>query len=75
MATKCDGVVLVLKAAKTNRESARRALRSLADVQARMYGAILNDVDFAAPRYGDSYLAYQGYGQYGEEPKDGVASS
>ncbi|NVI96765.1 polysaccharide biosynthesis tyrosine autokinase [Myxococcus sp. AM009] len=75
LATKCDGVVLVLKAAKTNRESARRALRSLADVQARMYGAILNDVDLSAPRYGDSYLAYQGYGQYAEDAKDGVAQS
>ncbi|NOJ76833.1 GumC family protein [Myxococcus xanthus] len=75
LATKCDGVVLVLKAAKTNRESARRALRSLADVQARMYGAILNDVDLSAPRYGDSYLGYQGYGQYAEDSKDGVAQS
>lgn len=75
LATQCDGVVLVLKAGKTNRESARRALRSLADVQARMYGAILNDVDLKAPRYGDSYLAYQGYGQYAEESKDGVTQS
>ncbi|MCE9672336.1 polysaccharide biosynthesis tyrosine autokinase [Myxococcus stipitatus] len=76
LATQSDGVVLVLKAGKTNRESARRALRSLADVQARMYGAILNDVDLRAPRYGDSYLAYQGYGQYAaEESKDGVAQS
>ncbi|WP_342378855.1 polysaccharide biosynthesis tyrosine autokinase [Myxococcus stipitatus] len=73
LATQSDGVVLVLKAGKTNREAARRALRSLADVQARMYGAILNDVDLRAPRYGDTYLAY---GQYGaEETKDRVAQS
>jgi capsular exopolysaccharide synthesis family protein len=75
LATQCDGVVLVLKAGRTNRESARRALRSLADVQARMYGAVLNDVDLRAQRYGDAYLAYQGYGQYAEESKDGVAQS
>jgi hypothetical protein len=40
-----------------------------------MYGAILNDVDLKAPRYGDSYLAYQGYGQYTEDSKDGVVQS
>jgi capsular exopolysaccharide synthesis family protein len=72
LATQTDGVLLVLKAGKTNREAARRALRSLADVQARMYGAVLNDVDLRAPRYGDSYLAY---GQYAEESKGGVAPS
>lgn len=72
LATQTDGVLLVLKAGKTNREAARRALRSLADVQARLYGAVLNDVDLRAPRYGDSYLAY---GQYVEDSKDGVAPS
>jgi capsular exopolysaccharide synthesis family protein len=72
LATQTDGVLLVLKAGKTNREAARRALRSLADVQARLYGAVLNDVDLRAPRYGDSYLAY---GQYVEDSKDGVAQS
>ena len=75
LAAQTDGVVLVLRAGKTNRESARRALRALADVQARMYGAILNDVDLKAPRYGDSYLTYQGYGQYTEDSKDGVVQS
>ncbi|MBJ6761364.1 polysaccharide biosynthesis tyrosine autokinase [Myxococcaceae bacterium JPH2] len=75
LATQSDGVVLVLKAGRTNRESARRALRSLADVQARMYGAILNDVDLRAQRYNDAYMAYQGYGQYADESKDGVAHS
>ncbi|MFY1831630.1 GumC family protein [Myxococcus fulvus] len=75
LATQCDGVVLVLKAGKTNRDSAQRALRSLADVQARMYGAVLNDVDLKAPGYGGTYIAYQGYGQYAEDPKDRVAQS
>jgi polysaccharide biosynthesis transport protein len=76
LATQTDGVVLVLRAGKTNRESARRALRSLADVQAQMYGAILNDLDMMDARYKDAYLNYRGYyGQYGEETKDRVASS
>ena len=51
LATQADGVVLVLRAGKTHREAARRALRSLADVQAQMYGAILNDLDVMNPRY------------------------
>ena len=76
LATQTDGVVLVLRAGKTNREAARRALRSLADVQAQMYGAILNDLDVMDARYRDTYMNYRGYyGHYGEEPKDRVASS
>lgn len=75
LATRCDGVVLVLRAGKTNREGARRALRSLADVQATMYGAILNDLDVMDVRYRDTYLGYRGYYGHYEEPKDGVASS
>jgi capsular exopolysaccharide synthesis family protein len=76
LATRADGVVLVLRAGKTNREAARRALRSLADVQAQMYGAILNDLDVMDVRYRDTYLSYRGYyGHYAEETKDGVASS
>jgi Mrp family chromosome partitioning ATPase len=76
LATQTDGVVLVLRAGKTNRELARRALRSLADVQAQVYGAILNDLDMMDARYKDAYLNYRGYyGQYSEETKDGVASS
>ncbi len=75
LATQCDGVVLVLRAGKTNRESARRALRSLAGVQAQMYGAILNDLDVMDVRYRDTYMNYRGYYGHYEEPKDGVASS
>ncbi len=76
LATQADGVVLVLRAGKTNREAARRALRSLADVQAQMYGAILNDLDVMDARYRDTYLGYRGYyGHPAEETKDGVASS
>jgi polysaccharide biosynthesis transport protein len=68
--------VLVLRAGKTNRDLAARALRSLADVQAQMYGAILNDLDVMDARYRDTYLTHRGYyGHYAEETKDRVASS
>ncbi|MCY1044365.1 polysaccharide biosynthesis tyrosine autokinase [Corallococcus sp. bb12-1] len=78
LATQADGVVMVFKAGKTDRGAAKRALRSLADVQARMFGAILNDVDLRQPRYGDTYLGYQGYGPTQDGPKGakgGVAPS
>jgi polysaccharide biosynthesis transport protein len=74
LATQADGVVMVLKAGQTDRGAAKRALRSLADVQARMFGAVLNDVDLRQPRYGDTYLGYQGYGPQ-DAPKGKVASS
>lgn len=75
LATQVDGVMLVLRAGKTNHDAARRALRSLADVQAQMYGAILNDLDATDGRYKESYLYYRD--EYGprEEVKDRVASS
>jgi succinoglycan biosynthesis transport protein ExoP len=77
LATQADGVVLVLRAGKTNRDAAARALRSLADVQAQMYGAVLNDLDVTDARYRDTYMSYRGYyGHYAaEESKDGAASS
>jgi len=76
LATQADGVVLVLRAGKTNRDAAARALRSLADVQAQMYGAVLNDLDVTDARYRDTYLTYRGYyAHYAEESKDGVAPS
>jgi polysaccharide biosynthesis transport protein len=75
LATQADGVVMVLKAGRTDRGAAKRALRSLADVQARMFGAVLNDVDLRQPRYGETYLGYQGYGPTQDAPKGKVAPS
>ena len=49
----------------------------LADVQAQMYGAVLNDLDVTDARYRDTYISYRGYyGHYAaEESKDGAAPS
>lgn len=67
LATLVDGTVLVLKAGVTNREVARRTVRTLNDVKARMFGAVLNDVSLEKSRYVDYYYGYSyryyGYGQ------------
>jgi capsular exopolysaccharide synthesis family protein len=67
LATQVDGVVLILKAGKTNRDMATRTVRALRDVKARVFGAILNDVDLKRSKYGDYYYGYSyryyGYGE------------
>lgn len=59
-----DGVVLVVRAGKTDRSEAQQALRQLTTVGARVLGATLNDPDHKAARYG-GYYAYDYYGGYG----------
>lgn len=56
-----DGVVLVLKAGQTTRELAKRAHKNLKELNARVLGAILNDVDLEKDRY---YYYYPYYYKY-----------
>ncbi len=58
LATQVDGVVLVLKGGKTTRELARRAVRALDDVNAKLLGVILNAVSLDDPKYGGYYNYY-----------------
>jgi capsular exopolysaccharide synthesis family protein len=64
-----DGILLVLKAGTTHREQAKRAIRSLRDVKARVIGALLNHVDLKGGRSGPDSYGYGGYGYrgYGNE--------
>ncbi len=71
LATLVDGVVMVLKAGKTNRDVALRTVRALRDVKAPIYGAVLNDVDLERSKYGDYYYGYS-YRYYGEGDKKGA---
>ncbi|MFE8605622.1 GumC family protein [Archangium violaceum] len=66
-----DGILLVLKAGVTQREQAKRAIRSLRDVKARVIGALLNHVDLKGGRYGaESYgNGYRGYGNERDEQR------
>lgn len=68
LATQVDGVMLVFHASKTARPLARKALRGLSGVQARIFGAVLNEIDRAGARYGYSALPGYGYSyDYGEK--------
>ncbi len=56
LATKLDGVVLVIRANKTSIAVSSRTLQALRNVNARMLGCILNDVDITK--------GYSSYGYY-----------
>jgi capsular exopolysaccharide synthesis family protein len=58
LATHVDGTVLVVRASTTPKALIRRASRILTDVKARVFGAVLNDVELKDPKYGDLYAAY-----------------
>ncbi len=64
LSTQVDGVVMIVKSGKTNREMARRTVRALKDVKANLYGCVLNDVNLDRASYGDEYYGY-GYRYYG----------
>jgi capsular exopolysaccharide synthesis family protein len=68
LSTQVDGTVVIAKAGATTRESVRRTLRSLADVNARTLGVVLNDVDTRDSRYGAYYRSYGYY--YGEKREE-----
>lgn len=74
LSTQVDGVLLVVKAGVTNREMARRSLRSLADVKAKLSGVVLNHIDLSDPKYGSYYGSYYRYGYYYGEKKDEALS-
>ncbi len=61
-----DGVILVVKASETTRDSAQRALEHLSDVRARVLGAVLNQVDFQKERYYYGYY-YRYYYYYTDD--------
>lgn len=64
VSTRVDATILVVRARKTRREAARRALRALRDVGAPLPGFVLNAVVPSGAQYQYSY--YRAYGQ-GEE--------
>lgn len=66
LATQVDGVVMVLKAGQTNRDIAKRTVRAVKDVNATIFGAVLNDVNLEKSKYGDYYYGYA-YRDYGTE--------
>jgi succinoglycan biosynthesis transport protein ExoP len=59
-----DGVVLIIKAGETTRDSAIHARRQLMSAKARVIGVVVNAIDFSNPAYGYEYY-YRNYYRYG----------
>lgn len=66
IATQVDGTVLVLKAGSTTRDLAHQSVRALNDVKARVFGAVLNNLDLEDQKYGQYYYYRYGY-YYGDK--------
>jgi polysaccharide biosynthesis transport protein len=58
LAAHADGVILVLRAGRTDRSAASQAVDQLVDVGATIVGAVLNDPDAEAARYPEYARAY-----------------
>jgi len=65
LAARADGVILVIKAGHTGRTIVRRGKKQLEDVQARIIGAVLNQVDVRKSAY--YYSQYYAYSYYGAD--------
>jgi polysaccharide biosynthesis transport protein len=60
-----DGVVMVVRAGKTERDAAQQSIQQLMNVGAHVVGAVLNDPDSTVSKYGGHYQ----YEYYGLEEK------
>ena len=64
LGARADGVIVVIKAGATGRSIVRRAKKQLEDVQARIIGVVLNQVDVRRSTY--YYSQYYAYSYYGD---------
>ena len=67
MGVQADGVVLVVRAGKSERVAARHAVQQIVHLGGRILGAVLNDPDARTPRYGRYGDYYYGYGYTASE--------
>jgi polysaccharide biosynthesis transport protein len=61
LARMADGVIVVVRAGETDRTVAQQAAHQLTTVGARILGAVLNDPDGKAERYGEDNKKYYSY--------------
>jgi capsular exopolysaccharide synthesis family protein len=69
LSTMVDGVLLVVHGGKSKRNIVARARRELANVGAKIFGVVLNNVNLKSEGYDDYYYAryYQSYGYHDEK--------
>ncbi|HKV41284.1 MAG TPA: polysaccharide biosynthesis tyrosine autokinase, partial [Blastocatellia bacterium] len=65
LSTMVDGVVLVISWGKSTRDTARRVRAELIGVGAKIFGVVLNNVDFRRDGY-DDYYYYRYYTDYSQ---------
>jgi capsular exopolysaccharide synthesis family protein len=68
LSTQVDGVILVIKSGATRRKILKRAVKQLEDVQAKIIGAVLNQVNVKNSTY--YYASYYSH-YYGEKEDKG----
>lgn len=61
LGVRCDVTLLVLKADKSTRRAAQRAIEALRSVGAQVLGVVVNDISKSGDRYGYYYGRYGGY--------------
>jgi polysaccharide biosynthesis transport protein len=66
LSTMVEGVIIVVQAGKSTRDVVRRARQELTAVGAKIFGVVLNNVDFRRNGY-DDYYYYRYYESYGSE--------
>lgn len=66
LSTMVEGVIIVVQAGKSTRDVVRRARQELTAVGAKIFGVVLNNVDFRAGGY-DNYYYSRYYESYGNE--------
>ena len=64
LAPSLDGVLLVVRPGKTRTSALRQTLEQLKQVNARVLGIVLNDVDTRSKPYGYHYKYYRNYAAY-----------
>ncbi len=68
LSTKVDGVLLVVRAHNTTRDSAKHSVKALVDVSDKLLGVVLNAHDERRAGYGYGYGAYRYQYYYGNRP-------
>jgi Mrp family chromosome partitioning ATPase len=64
LANELEGTILVAKMLRTDRVAAERVVKALRGANAKLLGAVLNDVAVDKKRYGYYPGTYYGYGRY-----------
>lgn len=69
LSTMVEGVILVVHAGRSTRDIVRRARQELTSVGAKIFGVVLNNVDFRGAGY-DDYYYYRYYESYGSDASE-----